>query len=137
MFDSQISNPLLKVVRVSDNDFFDIVPSVSNFNNLLELKVDRNRFHFDDLYEIVDQFQLTQVSAFNPVAGSAIPHFVPMGWITGTFTLTDTFNVFIYHPQDSAGIGGVRRRPHGDSMELFSTVGFPINHVNNLKWYRD
>ncbi len=134
MFNSQ-TTPILEKLNISDNDFNNIVPSIAQFSNLKGLKVDRNRFHFDDLYNLVRQFGMPQVNFNN--AGVTTSQYIPPYWLNAGAVLPDTLSSFIYFPQDSAGIGGVRRRPHGDSVVFVTNVGYPENIVHNVIWYRD
>ena len=136
LFGSQPQFSPVQVFRISGNRFDRIQPLTNNnlsFQNLRELKVDRNSFQFDDLYNITRQFQLRQVPLANNPSGNLIQHYVPAA-ITAN---ADTLSSFIYFPQDSAGIGGVRRRPAGDSMVFLTTVGYPPNIVHNVLWLRD
>ncbi len=135
LFGAQSQFSSVQVFRISDNDFDRIQPLTNNLNflNLRELRVDRNRFHFDDLYDITRQFQLRQVPLANNPSGNLIQQYVPAAISANS----DTLSSFIYFPQDSAGIGGVRRRPEGDSMVFLTTVGYPPNIVHNVLWIRD
>jgi hypothetical protein len=136
LFGAQSVVSPLQVFRISENRFDRIQPLTNNnlsFQNLKELKVDRNSFQFDDLYNITRQFQLRLVPLANNPSGNLIQHYVPAA-ITAN---SDTLSSFIYFPQDSAGIGGVRRRSQGDSMIFLTTVGFPPNIVHNVLWIRD
>jgi hypothetical protein len=131
---SQVSS--VRVFRISENRFDRIQPLTNNnlsFQNLKELKVDRNSFHFDDLYNLTRQFQLRQVPLANNPSGNIIQHYIPAALTANS----DTLSSFIYFPQDSAGIGGVRRRPESDSMVFLTTVGYPPNIVHNVLWVRD
>jgi hypothetical protein len=136
LFGAQSQVSPARVFRISENRFDRIQPLTNNnlsFQNLKELKVDRNSFQFDDLYNITQQFQLRQVPLANNPSGNIIQHYIPAA-ITAN---SDTLSSFIYFPQDSAGIGGVRRRPEGDSMVFLTTVGYPPNIVHNVLWIRD
>jgi hypothetical protein len=136
LFGAQSQVSAIRVFRISENRFDRIQPLTNtnlSFQNLKELKVDRNSFHYDDLYNITRQFQLRQVPLANNPSGNLIQHYIPAA-ITAN---SDTLSSFIYFPQDSAGIGGVRRRPESDSMVFLTTVGYPPNIVHNVLWLRD
>src|SRR5690606_7564999 len=111
--------------------------SMTAYNSLQKVWVQENRFHFDDLYTIVNQLSFLPLQVFNgtPI-GTSGTLYVP-NTLLATGTPFDTLNAFIYWPQDSAGIGGVRRRPAGDSVLFSTTVGEPSAfRKNDVVWLR-
>ena len=136
LLDAQAVPAPIEIIKIADCDFEDVVmPQPNSFTNLQYVQVEKNRLHFDDLYAMVEGFDFIRQPIANSTAG-AIDHYIPQFWGTNSLP-TDTLFCFIYSPQDSAGIGGVRRRPATDSVYFATTVGEPTNfRKNDVRWER-
>jgi subtilisin family serine protease len=133
----QNQNSPIKSIKVSDNNFNAVVmPTVPFAGNQLEyLYVFGNQLYFDALNDMKDLFGFVQIPV-NLAGGVTTTHYVP-AHLTVTGSIFDTLNTFKYWPQDSAGIGGVRRRPSGENVIFASTVGEPRTfYKNDLTWFR-
>jgi hypothetical protein len=120
------------------NNVLEFSAGIGNFPNFEELHLEGNRLHFDDLFFAVRSLNFSKDTAvFDPVSGNLVAQFIPPYWTgIGQGQLFDTLDVFTYWPQDSAGVGGVRRRPQTDSVFFQTNVGFDPEIVNTVKWYR-
>jgi len=96
---------------LSQNHIAHVLSILSNrFNNLQNINVEQNAFKFKDLFRIKRFFRFKQI-------GLVQDHYVPQG------ELGLNVNSFKYHPQDSLGIGGIKRRNPGDSLILAAGPG--------------
>jgi len=116
-FPTSGNNMPFEALDISGNNFNEITPNLvanhiaqtlSLFNNRFSLfkslNVAENSFDFIDLFRLKRFFRLKQISL--PLND----HYVPQG---GSIP-----NDFLYNNQDSIGIGGVKRRNNGDSLEI-------------------
>ncbi len=134
-------NPPIEKLAFANCDFEEVVSFQGgiSYPNFKELHLEGNRLHFDDLFFAVNTMNMyNDTTAVDSASGATVAQYIPEYWVSGVGqgTLVDTFNVFTYWPQDSAGVGGVRRRPAGDSVFFQTYVGFNPQIVNTVKWYR-
>lgn len=122
-------NNRLKRLQLSNNDFSEVVlynGALIPFDTLSALHVDGNQLQFDDLYEFVKAFRMVH-------QGGALGY---------RLINTTTASEFLYSPQDSAGLGGVRRRSFGRSTVFRPNISGPILEnsadtlYNEYNWYR-
>lgn len=141
-FSNNGSNMPLEAFDISNNNFTEIAPRLSSdqitqtlslftgrFTFLKSINVASNSFDFIDLFRIRRFFRLKQISL--PLND----HYVPRA---GTVP-----NDFLYNNQDSIGIGGVKRRNNGDTLEIRAGRGVveeeqgTVNVLNNkYSWER-
>lgn len=128
-------NAPIKTLDVSKNSFSNVTPHLAaahstfvlgqlsdRFENLTNLNVDDNSLDFIDLFRIKRFFRLRQITILTQ------KHYVPQ---SGT-----TPSDFAYSPQDSIGIGGIKRRNVGDTLVIEAGRGVieaEQNTVNVLK----
>lgn len=133
--------PPVERLKFANCDFSNVseIQAGIPFPSLKELKLEGNQLHFDDLFKAVRSLSLQKDTAvYDATSGNTLTQFIPDFWINGAGQgqVFDTLDAFTYAPQDSAGVGGVRRRPATDSVFFQTDVGFDPEIVNTVKWYR-
>jgi hypothetical protein len=117
-FGSAGLNAKLKHLNIANNYYKKILPQLDDdfsatmlgtyfslrFANFEHLNVSNNRLDFKDLFRLQRIFRMKQVNLLGT------DHFIPQSGLTD--------NDFLYSPQDSIGIGGLKRRAPGDSLVM-------------------
>ncbi|MCH2043202.1 MAG: S8 family serine peptidase [Saprospiraceae bacterium] len=130
----------IKEFNIKDNKFDNVITSATLLSNnnlgdqLDSLIIYDNEFAFNDLYKIVQTFNLASINLTSS-AGTNVQHYAPLGAQVSNGN-PEPFKAFRYSPQDSIGTGGTRRRAPGERIEINYQVGPNVTNDNEYFWVR-